>query len=103
MSASHPSPDDGHQVEQYEIRLKGYLDARWSAWLDGLSLSHEADGTTLIAGPITDQAALHGVLRKVRDLGLPLLAVMAVDPRPATGPGVNVDKAHTPLNTETHR
>ena len=64
----------------YEIRLKGHLDARWAAWFDGLSLTHEADGTTVMRGPVTDQAALHGLLNKIRDLGLPLIAVTPSDP-----------------------
>jgi hypothetical protein len=59
----------------YEIRIKGHLNARWAVWFDGLSLRHEADGTTTIHGPIVDQAALHGLLTRVRDTGLPLLSV----------------------------
>ncbi|HSK90841.1 MAG TPA: hypothetical protein VK875_05980 [Euzebyales bacterium] len=63
---------------RYEIRLKGRLDARWAAWFDGLSLTHEADGTTSLCGPVVDQAALHGLLQKVRDLGVPLISVTQV-------------------------
>ena len=59
----------------YEIRLKGHLNARWADWFDGLSLTEEGDGTTLLSGSVVDQAALHGLLAKVRDLGLPLIAV----------------------------
>jgi hypothetical protein len=59
----------------YEIRLQGHLDARWAAWFDGLALTNESDGTTLISGPVADQAALHGLLRKIRDIGLPLLSI----------------------------
>jgi len=59
----------------YEIRLKGHLNARWADWFDGLTLTRESDGTTLLSGPIVDQAALYGLLGKVRDLGLPLIAV----------------------------
>jgi hypothetical protein len=80
MSATHASPDDHHKPGRGEIRLKGPLDARWAAWFDGLSLSHESDGTTIIHGLVADQAALHGLLRKVRDVGLPLLAVIHVEP-----------------------
>jgi hypothetical protein len=69
-------PDD---PPRYEVRLQGRLDARWSAWFDGLSLSTADDGTTALRGPIADQAALYGVLQKVRDLGLPLLSVTALD------------------------
>ena len=59
----------------YEIRLKGHLNARWADWFDGLTLTRESDGTTVLRGSVVDQAALHGVLSKVRDLGLPLIAV----------------------------
>ena len=65
---------------QYEIRVKGHLDSRWAAWFDGLSLTRVDDGITVIRGPIVDQAALHGVLQKVRDLGLPLVSVTQVHP-----------------------
>ena len=64
----------------YEIRLKGHLDSRWAAWFDGLSLTHEFDGTTIISGPVLDQAALHGLLQKVRDVGIPLVSVAQIDP-----------------------
>jgi hypothetical protein len=63
----------------YEIRLQGHLDNRWTAWFDGLGLSHESDGTTVIRGPVVDQSALHGLLDKVRDIGLPLISVTHVD------------------------
>ena len=59
----------------YAIRVLGHLDAHWSAWFDGLTLTLEPDGTTCIHGRLADQAALHGVLQKVRDLGLELIAV----------------------------
>ena len=70
----HP-PEAG----RYEIRLTGHLDARWTAWFDGLTVSYESDGTTVISGPIADQAALHGLLQRVRDLGLPLVSVRQVE------------------------
>ena len=69
------SPDAG----SYAIRLSGQLDARWAAWFDGLTVQTPGDGTTVISGPIADQAALHGVLQRVRDLGLPLLSVERLD------------------------
>ncbi len=59
----------------YEIRLKGHLEPRWADWFDGLTLTRESDGTTVLSGSVVDQAALHGLLGKVRDLGLPLIAV----------------------------
>lgn len=103
MSASHPSPDWSHQPAHYVIRLMGHLDTRWAAWFAGLSLSHERDGTTLIQGPIPDQAALHGVLRRVRDLGLPLILVMQVDPNQATEADVHGETDRYRSNTETDR
>jgi hypothetical protein len=64
----------------YEIRVKGHLGARWAAWFDELALTRGSDGTTLMRGPVADQAALHGVLQKIRDLGLPLISVNHVAP-----------------------
>ena len=69
-----------HSPGRYEIRLKGHLDARWAAWFDGLTLSHDSDGTTIIHGPVADQAALYGLLQKTRDVGLPLISVNYVEP-----------------------
>ncbi len=63
----------------YEIRISGHLDARWTVWFDGLTLAPDPDGTTLIQGVLADQAALHGVLQKLRDAGLPLLSVTRID------------------------
>lgn len=59
----------------YVLQVTGTLDAHWAAWFDGLCMTSEADGTTTLVGPLVDQAALHGVLRKIRDLGLTLLSV----------------------------
>ena len=80
MNDTHASTGDRHEPGRYEVRLKGHLDQRWAAWFDGLSLSRETDGTTIIHGPVADQAALHGLLQKVRDTGLPLLSVTCVEP-----------------------
>jgi hypothetical protein len=66
-------------ANRYEIRLGGHLGARWAAWFDGLSLTNQSDGTTLISGLVADQAALHGLLQKVRDLGVPLISVTQTD------------------------
>ena len=82
---SHASSDTRRELGQYEIRLKGHLEARWAAWFDGLSLTQESDGTTVIRGSVIDQAALHGLLSKVRDLGLPLIAVAQIDPKQMKG------------------
>ena len=70
---------DRSEAERYEIRLTGHLDTRWTAWFDGLTISYDCDGTTVISGQIVDQAALHGLLQRVRDLGLPLVSVKQVE------------------------
>ena len=80
MNETNPLTGDPHEDGRCEIRIKGHLDARWSAWFDGLTLTRDSDGTTLLHGPAVDQAALHGLLQKVRDAGLPLLSVTQVDP-----------------------
>ena len=77
-----------HNPGRYEIRLKGHLDSRWAAWFDGLSLTNESDGTTIIRGPVADQAALYGLLQKVRDIGLPLVSVTQVEPDQPNGPTI---------------
>ncbi len=63
-------------VERYEIHLQGHLDASWSAWLGDMPMTHMADGTTVLVGEIADQAALHGLLAKIRDLGVPILMIV---------------------------
>ncbi len=78
MSAHHIGSYVAHV--QYEIRVTGHLSSRWAAWFDGLSLIPADDGTTVIRGPIVDQAALHGVLQKLRDLGVPLISVTQLRP-----------------------
>lgn len=77
---SERATDRPTETGAYEIRLEGHLDARWAAWFDGLSLTTENDGTTVLSGPVADQAALHGLLVKVRDLGLPLISVTPIAP-----------------------
>jgi hypothetical protein len=79
MSETHASTGRRRGAGRYEIRLKGHLETRWAAWFDGLSLTNERDGTTLIHGLVADQAALHGLLQKVRDVGLPLVSVTQVE------------------------
>jgi hypothetical protein len=78
MSQKHASTDSHEGSEPYEIRIKGHLDHRWASWFDGLTLTLEDNGDTLLTGPVVDQAALHGLLRKVRDLGMPLVSVRRV-------------------------
>jgi hypothetical protein len=67
--------EDHYEPQLYEIRLKGHLDERWAEWFEGLTITLEEDGNTLLTGPVIDQAALHGLLKKVRDLGMPLVSV----------------------------
>lgn len=81
MKATHESSGEHHASGLYEIRIKGHLDDRWAERFDGLSFSQENDGTTLLAGSLVDQSALHGLLKKVRDLGMPLISVMQVSPK----------------------
>ncbi len=69
----------------YRIRVKGHLDPAWSAWFDGLCVTHDADGDTTLAGPVIDQAALYSLLKKARDLGLTLLAVVRCEPEAQDG------------------
>ena len=71
----------------YEIRLTGHLDARWTALFDGLVIGHASDGTTVLSGLIVDQAALHGLLQRVRDLGIPLVSVNRADRDVGREPG----------------
>lgn len=85
MSETHASTGDYDEPGLYEIRLKGHLDHRWVDWFDGLTITREDNGETRLTGPVVDQAALHGLLKKVRDLDLPLLSVMHVEPKPADG------------------
>ena len=72
------------EAGRYEIRLKGHLDNRWASWFDGLTLTNCADGSTVIHGIVVDQSALHGLLQKVRDVGLPLISVTRVNIDPST-------------------
>jgi hypothetical protein len=67
------------EAGHYEIRLEGHLDAHWTTWFDGMSVSRDGHGTTVISGAVADQAALHGLLQRVRDLGLPLVSLERVD------------------------
>jgi hypothetical protein len=85
MSATHTDTGEYGKPETYAVRIKGHLDHRWAAWFEGLTIRQEANGVTLLTGPLLDQAALHGLLRKVRDLGLPLLSITQAEPKPAGG------------------
>jgi len=68
----------------YQIRIKGHLGSQWTDWFGGLTITLEVNGDTLLTGPVIDQAALHGLLKKVRDLGMPLVSVSPLEPGPST-------------------
>jgi hypothetical protein len=80
MSETHALPEYHDESGLYEIRLKGHLNDRWAEWFDGLTITLEDNGDTLLTGPVVDQAALHGLLKKVRDLGMPLISINFVNP-----------------------
>ena len=102
MSNEHSPERDAGQPMIYQIRLKGHLGGQWTDWFEGLTITLEDNGDTLLTGPVADQAALFGLLRKVRDLGMPLLSVMEVEPKQAGGPDVNTDTDHNRSNKETN-
>jgi hypothetical protein len=80
VSETYKPPQNLDEIHIYEIRIKGHLDDRRAAWFEGLSLIREDNGDTLLTGPVVDQAALHGLLRKVRDLGMTLISVTLTSP-----------------------
>lgn len=85
-TTSGASTGDHTGIQHYEIRVKGRLGPRWTAWFDGLSLTNEDDGTTVIRGPVVDQAALHGLLHKLRDVGIALVSLTQLPPDAPTEP-----------------
>ena len=80
MNQLRSSAENHHQLEQYEICIKGHLDRRWSHWFEGLAIALKDNGETLLSGPVVDRAALPGLLIKIRDLGLPLVSLMRIQP-----------------------
>ncbi|GHO90726.1 hypothetical protein KSF_007740 [Reticulibacter mediterranei] len=88
MSGSFNSEIDPIQPMIYQIKVKGHLGHEWTDWFDGLSITLEDNGDMLLTGPVVDQAALYGLLKKVRDLGMPLLSVMRIKPDQADVPDV---------------
>ena len=80
MSNEHSPEREAGQLMVYQIRIKGHLGGQWTDWFEGLTITLEDNGETLLTGPVVDQAALFGLLRKVRDLGLPLVEVVQVKP-----------------------
>jgi hypothetical protein len=90
MMSDKKTFDEKHNQPQcYEIRLNGHLDDRWAEWFEGLTITLEENGDTLLTGPVIDQAALHGLLKRVRDLGLPLVSVCPLEPGPTITPGTD--------------
>jgi hypothetical protein len=96
MTRPHEVGKPADPPARYEIRVQGVLDPGWSAWLDGLRVNSDGHGVTTIAGPLVDQPALHGLLAKVRDLGLPLLSSPPDRPRPLTNPEAAMRPFRTP-------
>jgi hypothetical protein len=80
LAPMHEHDSTKSAAPQYLIRVKGHLEARWATWFDGMTLAIESDGTTTIHGPVVDQAALHGLLQKLRDVGIPLISLTQVEP-----------------------
>ena len=89
MSNERNPKTDPDQPKVYQIRIKGHLSPQWTHWFGGLTITLEEDGDTLLTGPVVDQAALHGLLKKVRDLGMPLISVTSIEPGPVDGSDVN--------------
>ena len=89
MSSTFNSEIDPGQPMVYQIRIKGHLGRQWTDWFGGLTITLEDNGETLLTGPVVDQAALHGLLRKVRDVAMPLLSVVRVTPGQAEASDTN--------------
>ncbi|MFQ5401537.1 MAG: hypothetical protein ACE5E7_18305 [Anaerolineae bacterium] len=79
MASTNTTVENQKPPDSYEVRLKGHLDARWTGWFDGFTITLTDRGETILTGSVADQAALHGLLKKVRDLGLPLLSINPIN------------------------
>jgi len=91
MSSNRKPKSDPNEPLVYQIRIEGHLSGQWTDWFEGLTITLTDNGETLLTGPVVDQAALYGLLRKIRDLGLPLRSVTHLDPGPATTPEPDPD------------
>ncbi len=91
MTDEQKSNPDLKQPTVYHIRVKGHLSQQWMDWFEGFAISREEDGNTLLTGAIADQAALHGILKKIRDLGMPLLSVNPIETSPHNTPDFKLD------------
>lgn len=101
MSSKPKQETDPDQPEVYHLRIKGHLGPQWTEWFEGMVITLEDNGETLLTGPVVDQAALHGLLRRVRDLALPLLSVMRAESSQEDAP--DVDQRHeTEVRTRHH-
>lgn len=86
----------------YQIRVRGHIGPQWTDWFEGLTIALEDNGDTLLSGPVVDQAALHGLLRKVRDLGMPMVSVIQVEPKQTNGPDVDMNTDQNRSKEETN-
>ncbi len=100
MSDTNPT-SRSREPRRYAIRVASLLDQRWATWFDGLTLTHQDDGTTVLDGPVADQAALHGLLQKIRDLGLTLLSVTPADTTAGPGADDPTDRPEAYASTPT--
>ncbi|MGI8827623.1 MAG: hypothetical protein ACR2JC_18730 [Chloroflexota bacterium] len=101
MNETRASIEEHSDAALYQIRIKGHLDDRWAGRFEGLTLTREDTGVTLLTGPVADQAALHGLLRNIRDLGMPLLSVIHREPEEEAVPDVTSGNTPQPSRKET--
>ena len=99
MNEKDKEPVDGDEPKLYKIRIQGHLEPRWASWFEDLSITRLDSGETLLTGPVVDQAALHGLLKKVRDLGLPLLSVIQLDSTAQNEQDANTGTNHSRPST----